>query len=154
MSDVTILSTNGISIKIDEADLELATKHGWTVDASGYAKKYFEKCVNGVRIKRWVTYLHREIMGNPDTMVDHINQDKLDNRRSNLRLATKSLNALNSAKTKSKAGYRGVMARQGKGKPYSARITVRGKQIHLGCFDTALEAHEAYLIKQREFTNV
>ena len=137
------------SLLVDEIDLEIVNKYSWTI-SDGYVKKFFEKNIDGER-KRWVKYLHREIMGaKPGQIVDHINQNKLDNRRSNLRLADKSLNALNSNKSRGKTGLRGVVVNTQRGKPFKARITHLGKQIHLGSFNTAREAHQAYLTKQKE----
>lgn len=147
-----IISTNGIKILVDKQDLELVSKHPWTVTPGGYAKKYFEKWNNGKR-KRTVITMHRLIMdAEKGQIVDHINQDKLDNRRSNLRFADKSLNAMNSKKASGRTGLRGVIINTQKGKPFMARITQYGRQIHLGRFNTAEEAHEAYLSKQKELT--
>lgn len=147
-----IISTNGIKILIDEQDMELVSQHPWTAASDGYAKKYYEKKINGKR-KRWVVHMHRLIMGaEKGQIVDHINQDKLDNRRSNLRFADKSLNAMNSKKASGRTGLRGVIINTQKGKPFMARITQYGRQIHLGRFNTAEEAHEAYLSKQKELT--
>lgn len=145
-----VVSTNGHQILIDPADLELVSQYSWTVTKDGYAKKYLEKSVDGKRMRR-VVYMHRLILGAKENeIVDHINQDKLDNRRTNLRIASKSLNALNSSKTKSVTGFRGVGRNRQKGKPYVARITVNGRRIQLGSFNTAEAAHRAYLTKQKE----
>lgn len=147
-----ILSTNCKTILIDDEDLELVSQYSWTVTKDGYAKKYLEKLVDGKRLRR-VVYIHRLIMdAKENELVDHINQDKTDNRRSNLRLASKSLNSLNSHKVRSLTGYRGVIKNTQKGKAFKARITHLGRQIHLGCYDTPQEAHKAYLTKQKELT--
>jgi len=147
-----ILSTNGKTILIDAQDLELVSQYSWTVTKEGYAKKYLEKLVDGKRLRK-VVYIHRLIMdAKENEIIDHINQDKTDNRRNNLRLATKSLNSLNSHKVRSSTGYRGVLKNTQKGKAYKARITHKGRQIHLGHHDTPEEASKAYLTKQRELT--
>lgn len=148
-----ILSTNGKPILIDSEDLELVSQYAWTVTKDGYAKKYLEKLVDGKRLRK-VVYMHRLIMdAKENEIIDHINQNKADNRRSNLRVASKSLNALNSHKVRSSTGYRGVIHNRQKGKAFKARITHLGKQIHLGAYDTPAEAHSAYLIKQKELTD-
>lgn len=153
MSDsLKILSTNGIEILIDAEDLELVSQYTWQVTDGGYAKKYLESNENGIRLRR-VVYMHRLIMNAQENqLVDHISQDKLDNRKSNLRFITKSLNALNSNKTRSSTGYRGVIHNKQRGKPFLARITIDSKQIYLGSFDTPEEASAAYLAKQKELT--
>lgn len=145
-----ILSTNGKPILIDSEDLELVSQYAWTVTKDGYAKKYLEKLVDGKRLRK-VVYMHRLIMdAKENEIIDHINQNKADNRRSNLRMASKSLNALNSHKVRSSTGYRGVIHNRQKGKPFKASIIVNSKSIHLGMFDTAEEAGLAYLTKQKE----
>jgi hypothetical protein len=77
-------------------------------------------------------------------MVDHINRNKLDNRVENLRWCTKSTNSANSrVRPGATSQYRGV--RWSKlGKKWTARIHVRGKEIHLGCFADEKQAASAY----------
>lgn len=89
--------------------------------------------VNGgqVRLKGY-TSMHRMIMGNPvGVEVDHINRDNtLDNRRANLRQATRRQNALNSRRAVAKKCKRG----------WTASITFAGKTVSLGVFSTEPEA--------------
>lgn len=83
----------------------------------------------------------------PEASLDHINGDKVDNRWKNLREATPSQNAANRSVTwVNKVGLKGVIrvTRYGVTK-YEARIRVNGKQQHLGRFDSAQEAHQAYI---------
>ena len=82
----------------------------------------------------------------PDEQVDHINGDGLDNRWSNLRQATSSENSQNrKMPNTNQVGMKGVIrvTRYGTTK-FEARIRVNGKQLHLGRFETAQEAHAAY----------
>lgn len=147
---MTILSTNGKDIHIDPQDLELVSQYAWTVTKDGYAKKYLEKNVDGKRLRK-VVYMHRLIMdAKENEIIDHVNQNKTDNRRSNLRVASKSLNALNSNKVRSSTGYRGVLRNRQKGKPFIARIHFNKEIIYLGKFNTAKEASRAYQIKRKE----
>lgn len=153
MADIQILSTNAREILIDSADLELVSQYPWTVSQDGYAKKYFEHWNGGKNRQRWVVHMHRLIMdADSGQVVDHINQNTLDNRRCNLRFASKSLNAHNSRKIKGAVPYRGVMYNHQKGKPYQANITINGRRKRLGLFDTAEEASKTYLTKQEELT--
>lgn len=77
-------------------------------------------------------------------VVDHINRNPLDNRRENLRLATRSQNSVHRNKQPyNKTGYKGVSIKKSTGK-FLAVITVNKKQIHLGYFDTAEKAYQAY----------
>lgn len=73
--------------------------------------------------------------------IDHINRDPLDNRRCNLRSASRSQNNANSVKTWAESKMRGVYKN---GSGYMSRICVKGQDIYLGSFDTAEKASEAY----------
>lgn len=88
----------------------------------------------------------------PNGMMDHRNGDRADNRIENLREATPGQNSQNkhvaSAKNKS-SGLMGVSWSNDRNKFY-ARICVNGKVRALGRFDTAEEAHQAYLAAKRE----
>ena len=88
--------------------------------------------------------LHRFIMDPPDDMVvDHINHNPLDNRKSNLRICTTQQNNMN-RKTNSNniSGTAGVHWNKSNCK-WRARIAVAGKSISLGCYSTKEEAIEA-----------
>jgi len=90
--------------------------------------------------------LHREIMKAPaGLLVDHRNDDTLDNRRGNLRLATYSQNGCNSRIDKSKASsqFRGVRFRKRAGR-WVATIRYLGKKVWLGSFKNEIEAAKAY----------
>lgn len=82
--------------------------------------------------------------------VDHVNGDTLDNRRSNLRLATASQNSMNRRKgTNNTSGYKGVSFIKATGK-WRASIRVKGRMKYLGEFDTPKAAYEAYCEIARE----
>ncbi|ALX27574.1 HNH-family endonuclease [Golden Marseillevirus] len=76
--------------KIDKEDFEKVQKHTFHVNANGYAV-----CSKG-------PMLHNLVMGHKPTKitVDHINRDRLDNRKCNLRLATKKVQAINRCQKK------------------------------------------------------
>jgi hypothetical protein len=127
------------TVIVDDCDAGLLQKNwGIKVDRSNV---YVH-----LKASKKVISLHREVMALvldyeiPDGyVVDHINGNGLDNRRENLRLATKLQNSANKRKeVKSSSGYRGVYYHK-RAKRYEASIT-----IHLGYFDTAEDAHEAY----------
>lgn len=89
------------------------------------------------------TPVHRIITGaEKHQIVDHKNQDTLDNRKQNLRLVGKTENALNQGLGKNNStGFTGVSkARSGK---FVAYICLGGKKINLGTHDTASKAHNA-----------
>jgi hypothetical protein len=89
--------------------------------------------------------LHRVILNCPEGMtVDHINGNTMDNRRSNLRLATQSQNQMNRGSCRgSSSQYKGVSHHKLTGK-FTAQIRVDGKKRHLGLFASEEEAARAY----------
>lgn len=101
-----------------------------------------------IKINNFAFYAHRlawlYINGVwPEEMIDHINGNKLDNRFSNLRLATRSQNASNTSRRRTNSsGYKGVVKYKNK---WKAQITHKQKVHYLGLYDTKEEAHEAYI---------
>lgn len=113
---------------------------------SGYG--YWAMSVDGVRTSghrvAWL-YVTGEM---PKADIDHINGRRDDNRWSNLRLASRSVNMQNlkGPHKDSSTGYLGV---ERKRERYAARICIDGKKHSLGVFDTPAQAHEAYLSAKR-----
>ena len=83
----------------------------------------------------------------PKYQIDHINEIKTDNRISNLRDVGQTTNLLNQSKPQKNniSGLRGVSFFKRNGK-YRAQLMISGKQHHLGYFDTAENAYQAYLL--------
>lgn len=134
-------TTLGNPILVDDIDSDLLI-YSWS-ESSG--RKYASNSING----RWC-YLHTLIMErvlgrklNRGEVVDHINGQPLDNRRSNLRIATDSQNKANSKKRNGANKYRGVYPSNHKAKPFRACITADGKQRTIGYFETEEEAAQA-----------
>lgn len=117
---------------VDDDDFEYLTNIGsWHYDR--YAKR--------VTKKDGVVYMHRLITNAPEGMtVDHINGNKLDNRKSNLRIIDYSTNSHNTHKVKNK--YLGVSWDKRR-KKYKAVIGFNYQRIDIGRFDTAEEARDA-----------
>jgi len=89
--------------------------------------------------------MHR-LIGNPPkgSIVDHINQNKLDNRRGNLRICGKSENAANSRlRRDNTSGYRGIFFER---RRWRAGIHFKGHFVVIGRYDTREEAALAYNI--------
>jgi hypothetical protein len=78
----------------------------------------------------------------PDEHIDHADANRINNRFSNLRAATRAQNMANSkAKNNTRSGFKGVCASRRK---WVASIGVDGKKVHLGHFGSPEEAHKAY----------
>jgi hypothetical protein len=139
--------TQGKVAIVDDADYLWLSHWKWHV-VTGRGKDYAARSEGARKNIR----MHREIMGTPAGVeVDHVNNNGLDNRRMNLRKATREQNRWNRGKTiRNHSGYKGVNWNRGAQK-YRAQITVGRKQIHLGCFDDPVEAARAYDASAREF---
>jgi hypothetical protein len=98
--------------------------------------------------------LHRYVLGlkpRDGKIVDHINGNTLDCRKSNLRIVTISQNGFNSHRHfNSSTGYKGVDYHKA-GRKYRARICFNGKRISLGYYKTAKEAYAAYCEASKKY---
>jgi len=134
-----VILTQGYSAIIDASDVSLVSGRNWYawVGPSGV---YAVHCKN-----RHTVRMHRIIMGNPQGLqIDHIDMNGLNNRRGNLRVATRSQNKCNmAARADNSSGLKGAHRHVCSGR-WTSKIGIRGRQIYLGCFDTPEEAHEAY----------
>jgi len=87
----------------------------------------------------------------PRFCIDHVNGDRADNRICNLREATRSQNLWNvPLKAANTSGYKGVSWDRTRNK-FQAKVTVHGKQIHLGRFDSAAEAYQVYCAAAKKY---
>lgn len=120
---------------IDASSVCIAKGKRWRL-ILGYAV-----CAQG---KKDRIYLHREVMNAPDGLeVDHMNRDKIDNRLSNLRLATRGENGKNiSLKINNKSGMAGVRYDKATNK-WQVRITVDRKIVHIGRYKSLEDAMAA-----------
>ena len=118
---------------IDLEDLYRVKKYKWCCNSYGY-----------VLCRETKEFLHRFIMNCPeDKVVDHINHNTFDNRKSNLRICTHQENLRNqSINSKNTSGTTGVSFRKDKNK-WRAYITVNEKQISLGNFINKEDAIKA-----------
>jgi hypothetical protein len=136
--------TKGKFAIVDDEDFEWLNQWKWQYDSHGYATR--KLWIIGGKGKTEKIYLHRLIMDNPTNKeVDHINRNKLDCRKSNLRLVTHSQNLLNRpANSNNTSGYKGVFFDKSRNK-WKAMIKINYRSIFLGRFNTAKEASNAYL---------
>lgn len=135
---------------IDDQDFDWLSQYLWTYKPqngkrNGYA---YRTVYHGRNLKRTYIWMHRAIVGDvPEKMeVDHINGNGLDNRRSNLRIATPSQNCQNRCYRHNSTGFKGVTFRRtGRHRNrFHAAIRVDGRSKHLGSFATGEQASAAY----------
>lgn len=131
---------NGGFALVDDEDFECLSRHIWRKHIRGYVVRHTSGPVT--------IWMHREIMELPredERLIDHINGNRLDNRRENLRIATKSQNCHNQGiQSTSTSGYKGVTWHSGRRvNKWIAQISFNGRRIYLGCFDDIhVAAHE------------
>lgn len=133
-----ILISSGKFTIVDKEDLEKTKEYNWYYDG-----KYAASMTKG----RTATFLHRLINQTPQGFdTDHINQNKLDNRKCNLRTTTRTMNMLNTPLPKhNTSGEKGVYYNKNMGSinKWYSQITISGKTYNLGSYATIKEAKEA-----------
>lgn len=123
---------------VDAEDLCLVSGIYWSMSPGGYANGRCPKLGRNV-------LMHRLLMVDGARFashIDHANRNRLDNRRANLRLCTRSENAANRSFVGNKTGYKGVTKL--KSGRFQAVIAFEGVSRSLGAFDSAELAAEAY----------
>lgn len=132
---------------VDSADLGLVAGHIWRLDADGYARR--NPKINGRQVK---VRMHRLLVGlSPDDPrePDHIDRDKLNNRRGNLRIVPHSGNVQNVPSYRGSTSiYRGVSWHAASRK-WKAEVQAQGKQVYLGLYTSETEAAEAARVARR-----
>jgi hypothetical protein len=138
---------------VDPADYDQLCRFKWRLNRSNRTFYAFCTVSRGPLLKPRVIWMHRQVANPPDDLlVDHINHNGLDNRRSNLRFATDSTNQQNARKsiTKTTSRFKGVDFVKATGL-WRARISVAGKRIFLGSFTSELDAALTYDEAARKF---
>lgn len=123
----------GLFALVDDDDYDRLIKHSWCLDVGGgYAM---------TRHKTKAVRMHRMVKEAPKGMyIDHINRDKLDNRKSNLRVVTNSQNMLNAGMfSNNTSGYKGVTYHT-RDKRWVAQVKLNYKNIILGRFKYKADA--------------
>lgn len=131
--------TRGQVAIVDDEDFQNLAQYKWMFNGN-YAIRRVK--VDG---KLKTVFMHRVIANPPSGFeADHINLNKLDNRRSNLRTATRTQNMWNRPpKKNNKLGIKGVSYHKWRNR-YQATVSANGKLKHLGYFDSAEEAKAMY----------
>ena len=132
-----ILAIDGTPILIDDEDFEQLSAYRWRILKGKKGGIYAHTC------KHRPVLMHRMLISVPQgKCIDHINGNGLDNRRSNLRVATLSQNQMNRGVQKNnKSGVKGVYFSQGK---WRAQIKSNKRYLFIGTFSTRELAAAAY----------
>lgn len=129
--------TKGLYVLVDAEDYDYLNQWHWSFDGR-YATRRFYKNNVGTKV-----YMHKLLIGGGKKDVDHINRNKLDNRRSNLRVCDRGLNTINrDAISTNKSGFTGVIWHK-KAQKWMAHMGFKGELIYLGLFEDKLDAIKA-----------
>jgi hypothetical protein len=142
---------------VDDEDYEILKNYRWSLYGTkggkqqGYARTCFTPRVFSKGDKQVMVPMHRAILWHPEgSLIDHINGNTLDNRKSNLRVCTAKQNAQNRRKSShNKSGYKGVCWQRG-GSKWRAIIKFDGKGYQLGSSQSARSCGLAYQMFARE----
>jgi len=130
---------------VDDEDFERLISYEWR-EVKGSTKVYAGHTYHPTNGSTVTVLMHRMILGLRDrgVNVDHINGNGLDNRKTNLRLASASQNLANRGVNRNNtSGFKGVSFIKGRRK-YEAKITINRRTVNLGRFSDPSEAARSY----------
>lgn len=143
MKTISVRGTDRLAL-VDDEDYERIMQYKWRLHSNGYV------CASECRALGHTTILmHRLVLRASGGEIDHIDHDKFNNQKSNLRFCTHSQNHANMMGFRS-TGFKGVSWSKTHGL-WQSQITVQGKNHHLGFFGAPEEAARVYDEKAREF---
>lgn len=140
--------TKGYCAIVDDHDFEWLSSYRWYAHCNRGGHVYARRATD---ITGRTYFMHRELTGpDPGEDVDHANGNSLDNRRSNLRIATRQQNNWNRRPQRgSSSPYVGVSWAKDRGL-WVAAIERNDRKIWIGSFESAEEAARAYDAKALE----
>lgn len=143
------LTQNQVAI-VDADRYDWAMKWNWYAKWNPNTRSYYAARYGRKGGPRHI-YLHRQIMGEPEGIVDHANGNTLDCRVSNLRACTVAQNGANRRPhINNTSGYTGIGWHEAKHK-WEARIWVNYRSIHLGYFDYQTDAINARWMAEHRY---
>lgn len=123
---------------VDDEDYERLSKHTWRLHSKGYATRS-----SSTNSKETRLMMHREVVNAGELQIDHIDRNKLNNQKENLRIATNGLNQRNKGLQKNNtSGTTGVIWDKGK-KRWRAVVKIDSKNNYLGNYVKIEDAVEA-----------
>ncbi len=134
MKEIFLTKNKGISI-VDDEDYEWLSQRPWHIGSAFYATG-----PKGEFMHREILLKYNLLIKNKKKEVDHINRNKLDNRKENLRMVSRSINCLNRI---SKNKYKGIKYLK-KYNYWLTRLQIHGKLLIKRVFDNEYDAALAY----------
>jgi hypothetical protein len=132
--------TKGLSTIVDDEDHEYLNQWKWYCSKDGYVRRSEHHWTPGGKDKVITIRMHRQILGikNPYIQSDHINHNRLDNRKSNLRICTNNENCKNASKHRdAKSKFIGVIWYKNK---WIARVRCNYIEVYRKVFNNEIEA--------------
>lgn len=139
---------------IDTEDLPLATQYKWSSKFKR-GNPYMHSFLNTKTKERRSVYFYREILGNPKGNIDHINRNTLDNRKKNLRVATDTMQRVNTdIQSNNNSGIKGVNENK-KHNIWCSSIAYKNKRYYGKSYPTKEEAvYSRYLLEMALFKDL
>lgn len=135
------LNKENVYTLVDDDVFALIGHYKWYLHRGGYCYRNFW---NRETKKYYIVYLHRFVMNaKHGEEIDHIDRNKLNNRRCNLRFSNRYEQMRNAKYKVGVSGYTGVTWHTQNGY-WTAKIRIHGKRIHLGCFKDPKNASDVY----------
>lgn len=143
MATKEIPLTRGLVTIVNASDYDWLMQWKWHASSKNYVTRAEYFYINNEKKQKRI-WMHRFIIDAPSEMfTDHINGNKLDNRRENLRLCTKAENSRNVESIRGNSKYKGVCQHR-RTKRWEAHIGFEYKSIYIGSYGTQEEAALAY----------
>ncbi len=145
-----ILAIDGTELQVSDCDFVFLSKYNWGPRGNGYYQCTSKSTWRGHKINsKSIHWVVAQLMGlkiPEDFEIDHIDRNKANNQRPNLRAVSRNLQMYNTDMNKTNtSGYTGVSFDKRKAiNPWKVQITINNKNKHLGYFKTAKEASEVY----------
>lgn len=129
--------TQGKVALVDVEDYDYLMQWKWQADKHKNGRFYAKR-----RMQKKNIYMHRGILNTPKGIdTDHVNKDGLDNRRSNLRICSRSQNMMNRGKTNNNiSGYKGIHWDKER-KKWGVEITINYEKKHLLIYNNAAKQY-------------
>jgi len=144
MKEIQLINNKGIAL-VDDSDFEWLNKYSWYNNV-GYARSFSN--INNKIIRKYMHhFLINKIKGYE---IDHIDGNRLNNQKENLRLVTRSQNNMNNSKRNNTSSkFKGVYFDKERNK-WSVEIHLNNKKIFLGRFKSEIDAAKVYNEKAKE----